>query len=190
MNNMGWESMWAPYDEETYERALAFVPAGAVVLDIGAGDLRFARRVAGGARLVYAMEQREALLASGPLPANLIPMPGDARTLPFPAGVDTAVLLMRHCRHFGHYFRKLEAAGCRRLITNARWGMDVECIDMAVRPMPFRDLSMGWYACRCGAGGFRPGPPERLTRVLNQTTFEVDQCPECSEYGWNRHRLS
>ena len=41
-----WEAQWAPYDDDTYARALDFVPPGAVVLDIGAGDLRLARRLA------------------------------------------------------------------------------------------------------------------------------------------------
>jgi hypothetical protein len=190
LNDAVWESMWAPYDKETYERALGFVPGNVVVLDIGAGDLRFARRLAGRARRVYAIEQHRPLVTSEPLPANLIAIYGDARALPFPAGIDTAVLLMRHCRHFRHYFRKLEAVGCNRLITNARWGVDVECIDMTAPPIPFRDLSMGWYACRCGSGGFRPGPPEQLSPFLSETIFEVNQCPECCEHGWNRHRLS
>lgn len=175
-----WEAMWAPYDEETYERALSFVPRGAAVLDIGAGDLRLARRMAGRARIVYAIEQHPALLGqSQPLPANLIAICGDARALPFPAGVDTAVLLMRHCRHFALYRQKLEAAGCGRLITNARWGMGVECVDLHQRPLPFGELSLGWYACRCGATGFRPGPPELITSSVAETTIEVDQCPEC-----------
>ena len=43
-----WEATWAAYDEDTYAQALAFVPPGAVVLDIGAGDLRFGP-AAGGA---------------------------------------------------------------------------------------------------------------------------------------------
>ena len=37
-----WEEMWAPYDEQTYLRALGFVPAGVTVLDfrIDTGGLR------------------------------------------------------------------------------------------------------------------------------------------------------
>ncbi len=41
-----WEAMWAPYDEATYGAALAQIAADDVVLDIGAGDLRLARRAA------------------------------------------------------------------------------------------------------------------------------------------------
>jgi len=154
-----WEALWAPYDEETSARALASIPTGATVLDIGAGDLRLARRAAGRARLVYAIEQHPELLVGEPLPPNFIAICGDARTIPFPSGVDTAVLLMRHCRHFALYRAKLEAIGAARLITNARWGMDVECIELTRAPVPYDSLSMGWYACRCGATGFRPGPP-------------------------------
>lgn len=182
-DDAAWEAMWAPYDEDTYERALSFVPGGATVLDIGAGDLRLARRLAGRARLVYAVEQHPALLGNAPsLPPNLIAICGDARALPVPPGVDTAVLLMRHCRHFALYRTKLEAAGCQRLITNARWGMGVECIDLDAPPQPYDDLSLGWYACRCGATGFRPGPPEQLTSSVAETIHEVNQCPECAPW--------
>lgn len=185
-----WEAAWAPYDEDTYRRALEFVPRGALVLDIGAGDLRFARRMAGQARWVYAVEQRPELTQGASLPPNLIAICGDARTLTFPANIDTAVLLMRHCRHFSLYREKLEAVGCERLVTNARWGMDVECIDLTAPPMSYAELAMGWYACRCGATGFRPGPPERLTRWLAETITEVDQCPECEHYGRISHRFT
>lgn len=184
-----WEALWAPYDEETYAKALAFIPAGATVLDIGAGDLRLARRAAERARLVYAIEQHPELLVGEPLPPNLIAICGDARTTSFPPGTDTAVLLMRHCRHFALYRRKLEVIGAARLVTNARWGMDVECIDLTRAPVSYDSLSMGWYACRCGATGFRPGPPEQLSALLADTTYEVDQCPECT-YGRISHRIA
>jgi hypothetical protein len=184
-----WEALWAPYDEETYTRALAYVPSGATVLDIGAGDLRLAIRIARFARFVYAIERNPALLAGGPRLSNLIAVCGDARTLPFPA-VDTGVLLMRHCRYFGLYRRKLEAVGCVRLITNARWRMGVECIDLTVAPIPYVDLGIGWYACRCGATGFRPGATGRLTARVAENDVEVDHCPECADHGWNSYRLS
>ena len=187
-DELEWENRWAPYDEGVYARALAWVPDGAAVLDIGAGDLRLARRLARRARVVYAIEQHAHLTAGQPLPDNLVVTIGDARALPFPP-VDAAILLMRHCRHFALYRRKLEAAGCARLITNARWGLDVECIDLAARPRPCAELALGWYACRCGATGFRPGPPEALTLELAETIFEVDDCPKC-HHGRNRYRLS
>lgn len=184
-----WEAMWAPYDEETYARALAFVPFGAAVLDIGAGDLRLAVQVAQRARVVYAIEQQAELLAGIPRPANLIVTCGDARKLPFPA-VDTAILLMRHCRHFDVYRRKLEAVGCARLITNARWRTGVECIDLTAAAWPYEDLTIGWYACRCGATGFRQGSPGRLTPDIAETVVDVIHCPECIEHGRNSNRLS
>lgn len=176
-----WEAMWSAYDEETYARALAFVPHGAAVLDIGAGDLRFARQLAGRARVVYAVERRHELIDDAPRPPNLIAVCADARQWPFPPGIDTAVLLMRHCRHFALYRRKLQAAGCARLITNARWGMGVECIDLRARPLDYAALPLGWYACRCGATGFRPGPAEQLSAELAEAVFEVTNCPECGE---------
>lgn len=189
-DDAAWEAMWAPYDEDTYAPALACIPNGAAVLDIGAGDLRLARRAAERARLVFAIEQHAELIAGEPLPPNLIVICGDARALPFPAGIDTAVLLMRHCRHFAHYRQKLEAVGCRRLITNARWGMGVECIDLTDPALAYDELSIGWYACRCGSTGFRPGPPEQLSACLAETIHEVDNCPECKHYGRISHRIA
>lgn len=183
-----WEATWAAYDEDTYAAALAFVPPGAVVLDIGAGDLRLARRLAARARRVYAVEQRPELLGGG-APDNVCVICADARQWPFPPGLDAAVLLMRHCAHFALYRRKVEEAGGRWLITNARWGMGVECIDLARPPQPYEALAMGWYACRCGRTGFRPGPPTELTGAVLETVVEVDDCPGC-HHGWNRSRLS
>ena len=185
-----WEAMWAPYHEDTYATALAFVADGAAVLDIGAGDLRLARRLAGRARIVYAIEQHAELIAGEPLPTNLIVICGDARALPFPAGIDTAVLLMRHCRHFALYRQKLAAVGCRQLITNARWGMGVECIDLTAPAVAYDTLPIGWYACRCGSTGFRPGPPEQLSAILAESIHEVENCPECKHYGRISHRLA
>jgi len=186
-----WEALWAPYDEDTYRLALSFVPAGAAVLDIGAGDLRFARRLAARASVVYAVERNRALLG-GPAPGNVRVICADARAWPFPSGVEVAVLLMRHCAHFALYRRKLEAVGARRLITNARWGMGVECIDLSIPARPYSDLAAGWYACRCGATGFRAAPPETLAPRDLESVHEVARCPECNSnhYGRNSYRLS
>ena len=41
-----WERMWAPYDEATYAAVLAAVGPDDILLEIGAGDLRLARRLA------------------------------------------------------------------------------------------------------------------------------------------------
>lgn len=178
-----WEAMWAPYDEPTYLEALAHIPFGAVVLDIGAGDMRFARLAAGRVAFVYAIERRPELvaaaLASG-LPENVSVTCGDARVLPFPGEVDTAVLLMRHCTEFRLYLQKLVAVGCRYLITNARWGMGVERIDLRQPPLPFGALSCGWYACRCGATGFREGPAAAVTARHVEAVAEVVDCPACA----------
>jgi SAM-dependent methyltransferase len=175
-----WEAMWAAYGEDTYAQALSFVPPGAVVLDIGAGDLRLARRLATRAGRVYAVERRPELLSGG-VPDNVRVICADARRWPFPPGLDAAVLLMRHCAHFALYCRKLEAVGCRRLITNARWGMGVECIDLTQPPRAYDDATLGWYACRCGATGFRAGPPEALTAAAEAEVQEVQGCPGCKD---------
>ena len=183
-----WEGMWAAYDEDTYAAALSFVPPESVVLDIGAGDLRFARRLAARARGGYAGDRRPEQRGGG-APDNMQVVCADARDWPFPSGLDVAVLLMRHCAHFDLYRRKLVAVGCRRLITNARWGMGVEYIDLATPPRPYGALAVGWYACRCGLTGFCAGPPEALTSTALETVVEVDDCPEC-HHGRNRPRLT
>lgn len=183
-----WESLWAPYDEPTYQDVLSNVRPDDVVLDIGAGDLRLARRLAKRARLVYAIEVQEALIAPAltgmdPVPDNLRVICGDARHLPFPEGITLGVLLMRHCSHFRLYAEKLVAVGCRRLITNARWRLGVEVVDLLAPRIPFDNLAMGWYACWCGATGFLPGPAEQLTPELETTIHEVVNCPACRPMG-------
>lgn len=189
-NDAAWERLWAPYDEATYERALAFVRPGSVVLDIGAGDLRLTRRLAQIADLVYALENQPALLDQPDLPSNLVVVCADAVAYPFPTGIDTAVLLMRHCRHFGLYVDKLTDVGCRRLITNARWRLGVEVIDLTEPAREFNQIAIGWYACRCGSTGFVPGPVEWLTPDVERTINEVSSCPGCRDYGRHRHRLT
>lgn len=177
-----WEAHWAPYDLPTYCEALDLIPPGSTVLDIGAGDLRFARLAADRAAYVYAIERRLELLTAAQaadFPANIIVVCADARHAPFPRGVDTAVLLMRHCREFGRYARKLTAAGCRYLITNARWGMGVERMALGAPLAPHTAGVRGWYACRCGRTGFREFPPEQLTPNTLDTTTEVAACPAC-----------
>lgn len=172
-----WEAAWAPYDEATYGAALAFLQPDDVVLDIGAGDLRFARRAAARVRRVIAIEQRPERLA-GRRPCNLTVICDNALTWPFPPGLTVGVLLMRHCRHFAHYIARLRGVGCRQLITNARWGMGVECVSLAPQPS-FAASGPGWYACLCGAVGFKPGPPESITPIVLQRVYALENCPAC-----------
>jgi len=177
--------MWAPYDETTYRAVLSQIAADDVVLDIGAGDLRLARRAARVCRRVYAIEIQKELLElarrdEDNTPAdNLIVLHGDARHLPFPRDVRTGILLMRHCAHFRLYADKLKAAGADRLITNARWRLGVEVMALQAERMPYPQLEMGWYACWCGATGFKPGPVEQLTLAVIEAVQEVVDCPKC-----------
>lgn len=179
-----WERLWAPYDEPTYQEVLAHTRPDDVVLEIGAGDLRLARRLAQRARRVYALEIQPALIAQAltemdDAQDNLHAVCGDARHVPFPKGVTLGVLLMRHCRHFHLYADKLAAVGCERLITNARWGLGIEVIDLSALRTPFDSVPLGWYACWCGATGFVPGPAEHLTPALEETVHQVADCPNC-----------
>ena len=174
----GWEAAWAPYDTATYRAALNFLRADDVVLDIGAGDLRFARQAAARARRVLAIERRRDLLI-GPRPANLGVICADALSVLFPSSITVGVLLMRHCRHFAGYVARLRAVGCWRLITNARWGMDVECVSLAPQ-LPVAAAAPGWYACLCGAVGFILGAPEAITSEVLRRTQSLETCPACS----------
>ena len=173
-----WEGRWSPYDDVTYQAALNLVERDDVVLDIGAGDLRFARRAAEKAKRVYAIERNRSLLAQD-ASENVILIKKDARFVSFPTDITVAVLLMRHCTHFQRYAEKLKAVGCTRLITNARWGMGVECVELFGERLLFTAVSLGWYACWCGATGFVPGPPEMLDTTIESTILEVKSCPKC-----------
>ncbi len=179
LTDADWEAAWAPYDEDTYRAALEMLSPDDVVLDIGAGDLRFARRAAERVRAVIAIERRAELLA-GPCPPKLAVICGDALAVPFPPGITVGVLLMRHCLHFRDYVTKLREVGCTRLITNARWRMGLEQIDLDAPRIPFDQFEGGWYACLCRATGFaattQPLDVDALERVA-----EVDGCPNCRE---------
>lgn len=178
-----WEGWFSPYDDETYNQVLHNVREDDIALEIGAGDLRLALRLAERARRIYAVEINPKVL--GPaleaigwdLPCNLVAICANALDIPFPSDVTVAVLLMRHCQHFGDYIAKLRAIGCRRLITNARWKAGVEVIELAVRGEDFPQVRGGWYACKCGAVGFVP-----YNSDSNEQCFpihEVENCPRC-----------
>jgi hypothetical protein len=176
-----WEALWAPYDDATYQTALSFIQPDDIILDIGAGDLRFSRQMAKIARQVYAIEQQPALLTQR-LRAikNLTIICADARIIPWPAGITTAVLLMRHCTHFDQYVARLRAVGCRRLVTNARWGMDIELMDLGPR-LPWEHMTSGWYACSCGQTGLVESDKiEALTEADIWHVTQVEYCPGCA----------
>jgi len=175
-----WEGWFHPYDDETYQTVLQHVTAQDVVLEIGAGDLRLALQIAQRAKRVYAVELNARLLGwamreiGRELPDHLHVLCANALETEVPPHVTVAVLLMRHCRHFGVYFDHLQGAGCQRLITNARWKSGVEVIDLAAPRTPFADVGEGWYACRCGAVGY-VGHGERPDAAV----VEVASCPSC-----------
>ncbi len=173
---MNWELAFAPYDAATYTAALGFLRPEDVVLDIGAGDGRFARLAAARVRQVIAVDINPALFPAD-LPANVRPVCADARTWPFPAGVTVGVLLMRHCTHFALYAQKLHALGCTRLITNARWGMDVECVALNTT-LPYRHAPDGWFACLCGQVGFKAQALTPDNTAVNRIS-QLAHCPAC-----------
>ncbi|MCB9421797.1 MAG: rRNA adenine methyltransferase [Ardenticatenaceae bacterium] len=177
-----WELTWSPYDEPTYAAVLSALRPTDVVLDIGAGDLRLARRMAAIVQRVIAWEIQPDVLKRGlewSLPTNIAAILTDARHELVPPGVNVAVLLMRHCTTFRFYAEKLAAAGCRWLLTNARWGLGLEKVDLLAERVPYTAVSLGWFACCCGHTGFVPGPAEELTEEVEKLIHEVYDCPKC-----------
>lgn len=179
-----WATQWAPYSTDTYEEALALLRPGQLILDIGAGDLRFARRaVARGCRVI-AVEQQATVVErgrrGGPLPPGLTVVVADARQWPFPAALGAAVLLMRHCADYALYVAKLRAVGCPTLITNARWRLGVEAVPLGTAGA-YSEAEIGWYACvACGRTGFTAGDPSELTAAVERRVRNVEGCPACS----------
>jgi len=177
-----WEAAFAPYDDETYQFVVERITPKDVVLDIGAGDLRLARRLAEIAQRVYAVEKNAEVLP--PLRADrLSVIHEDALTWKYPSEVTVAVLLMRHCtrEHFAQIVQRLiTETQCQRLFTNARWKMNVEEMQFrSARSGPYDPDRVGWYACRCGAVGFTPGDPQAITVQLLADVSEVVSCPAC-----------
>jgi hypothetical protein len=190
-----WEFGWAPYDLLTYQFVLNQLSSNDIILEIGAGDLRLARQMAALTRKVYAIEINRSVLTEGlasfsPLPGNLIPICADARAFDFPCGVTSGVLLMRHCTHFWLYAEKLRDCGCRKLITNARWGMNVEVVDLQAARIPFESVELGWFACWCGAVGFKPGAPEQISPETQAMIYEVMDCPNCKRNNFSESKFT
>lgn len=183
LSQANWEALWAPYDQPTYDLVLAQLEATDIVLDIGAGDLRLARRMARLVKHVYAVEINPALITSSnpTLPPNLTLLVGDALKISFPPHLTCGVLLMRHCTHFGIYADKLKQAGANKLLTNARWRMGVETVNLTVERPIFDQFPFGWYACLCGATGFKPGPAHLINENTLRVTHEILECPNCNQ---------
>ncbi|HEX6034512.1 MAG TPA: hypothetical protein VFY83_08760 [Anaerolineales bacterium] len=184
LSDADWEAMHAHYDQPTYQAVLDQMSPKDIVLDIGAGDLRLARQMARVVRKLYAIEiNAQALeradIARDPLPSNLILVCADARLRDFPSDVTTGVLMMRHCTCFPLYIDKLRKVGATRLITNARWRMGVEAIDLHIPRQRFSEAEMGWYACLCGGTGFKEGPAEGWSFEMDRIINEVSSCPRC-----------
>ncbi len=116
------------------------------------------------------------------LSSNLIPIRADAREFDFPTDVTAGILLMRHCTCFPLYLEKLRLAGAERLITNARWHMSVEEIFLSADRELFNDAEMGWYACSCGAVGFKVGAAEQWSDKMDEVTHEVFDCPQRKQF--------
>ncbi len=184
LSDAAWEATYAPYDQPTYQAVLQLLKPEDIVLDIGAGDLQFSRQMALIVNKVYAVEINNLVLQQGlascdPLPDNLIPICADARAFAFPSDITVGVLLMRHCTHFRLYSEKLRVPGARRLITNARWHMSVEAVDLQAERISFLDIGMGWYACLCGTIGFKAGPAEQWSNEIDRVIHEVVDCVQC-----------
>ncbi len=60
-----WEYLWASYDASTYKLVLDQLNSNEIIMDIGAGDLRLARKMATLTRKVYALEINRSILDEG-----------------------------------------------------------------------------------------------------------------------------
>ena len=180
-----WEFLWAPYDAPTYQAVLEQLQSDDIVLEIGAGDLRLARKMAAVTCKVYGIEINASVLYQGlkndeTLPPNLIATQADARAEKFPSDVSVGVILMRHCTHLMIYAEKLREIGCQKLITNARWHLGVETIDLQAPRIRYEQVKVGRFACWCGAVGFKIGSVDLLTSETEAIIHEVSNCPACS----------
>ena len=177
---LDWEGRFHPCHDEICGLVLNSLREQDTVLDIGAGDLRLSVQMSAHVRRVYAVEVNPLLVAEAlkerglDLRRNLHVICANALDVVIPQDVTVAVLLMRHCQHFGEYFTRLQAAGCLRLITNARWKSGVEVIDLTASRVRFDVLREGWYACKCGAIGY-VGRGD----CAQGDASEVCGCPSC-----------
>ena len=100
----GGEIFFVP-DRRYYSRIFAKVKPGEVVLDAGAGDLRFALALATKVKKVYAVEINPKVLGAAltvigyDLPSNVIPICADAFEWPVPADVTIVTCIMIHRTH-------------------------------------------------------------------------------------------
>ncbi len=178
-----WEVWYAPYDPAVYAFVLERLQPEDVVLDIGAGDFRLALAAARRVRKVYAVEVHPTLVANflhrmgAALPSNLQVVCANALEFPFPSDVTAGILLVRHSEHFADFFSRLRAVGAQRLFTNARWHMGVELVDLQAPRMSLDAAPPGWYACACGAVGFKE--PASWDDPYTETVHEVATCPRC-----------
>jgi SAM-dependent methyltransferase len=103
-NMCGGEIFYLP-DCRWYREVFDLVPKNSIVLDAGAGDLRFSLALATKAKRVYAVEINpkiigEALqIISYGLPKNVIPICRDVFDMPLPRDVNTIVCIMIHRQH-------------------------------------------------------------------------------------------
>lgn len=181
-----WQWVWASYDDATYNSVLSVIKPDDIVVEIGAGDLRLSRQIAKIARKVVAIEVSSEILSSPqvrnlPIPYNLSVLCDDARYVDFPPDTSLAVMLIRHCQHTREYMEKLQKLGCRWLVTNSRWRMGIEKIDLFAPRLKFSEISVGWYACWCGRVGFKPGSAQAIDESLMNVVNEVIDCPECKQ---------
>jgi hypothetical protein len=58
--------------------------------------------------------------------------------------------------------------------------MGVEEVDLMAQRQPFVEAEMGWYACLCGATGFKEGPIEHWSMEMDGRINEISNCPQCN----------
>lgn len=132
---LGWEVWFCP-DTICYDSVLEHLSHDDVVLDVGAGDLRFAILASERVKKVYAVEVNPTILGGAlktigyDLPRNVIPFCANIFDVDAPSDVNVAVILMRHCDliHCGALFDKFAEL---KIIHN--FGGDVQVSDRVLR---------------------------------------------------------